>query len=124
MADIFVLDVLIDNSPVILVNYYAPNFEYEQLKVLDELGHIFNQLQISENTTFNWGGDFNLFFDVDLDTELGSPKLKINSLSKLLSMMSENDICDIYVYINEKENFEIGKKPNVFVFYSNMFLPL
>ena len=92
-----VLDVLIDNNPVILVNYYAPNVESEQLKVLDELGHIFNQLQISENTKFIWSGDFNLFFDVDLDAEGGSPKLNIKSLSKLLSMMSENDICDIYI---------------------------
>ena len=91
-----VLDVLIDNNPVILVNYYAPNVESEQLKVLDELGHIFNQLQISEHTKFIWGGDFNLFFDVDLDAEGGSPKLKIKSLSKLLSMMSENDFCNIY----------------------------
>ena len=43
-----------------------------------------------------WGGDFNLFFDVNLDVEGGSPKSKIKSLSKLLSMMSENDLCDIY----------------------------
>ena len=57
-----VLGVLIDNNSVILVNYYAPNVESEQHKVLDELGHIFNQLQISENTTFIWGEDFNLFF--------------------------------------------------------------
>ena len=37
-----VLDVLIDNNPVILVNYYVPKVESEQLKVLDELAHIFN----------------------------------------------------------------------------------
>ena len=92
-----VLDMLIDNNPVILVNYYAPNVESEQLKVLDELAHIFNQLQTSENTMFIWGGDFNLFFDVDLNAEGGSPKLKIKSLSKLLSMMSENDLCNIYI---------------------------
>ena len=55
-----VLDVLIDNNLVILVNYYAPNVESGQLKVLDELAHIFDQLQTSENTTFIWGGDFNL----------------------------------------------------------------
>ena len=91
-----VLDMLIDNNPVILVNYYAPNVEPEQLKVLDELAHIFNQLQTSENTTIIWGGDFNLFFDVHLDAEGGSPKLNFKSLSKLLSMVSENDLCDIY----------------------------
>ena len=101
-----VLDMLIDNSPVILVNYYAPNIESEQLKVLDELAHIFNQLQTSDNTMFIWGGDFNLFFDVDLDAEEGSPKLKIKSLSKLLSMMSENDLCDIYIYIYRIRNPE------------------
>ena len=94
-----VLDVLIDNNPVMLVNYYAPNVESEQLKVLDELAHTFNQLQTSENTTFIWGEDFNLFFDFDLDSEGGSPKLKIKSFSKFLSMMSENDLCDIYIYI-------------------------
>ena len=33
-----------------LVNYYAPNVESDQLKVFEELAHIFNQLQISENT--------------------------------------------------------------------------
>ena len=90
-----VLDVLIDNNPVIMANYYAPNIEFDQLEVLDELAHIFNQLQISENTMFIWGGDFNLIFDRDLDGDGGSPKLKVKSLSKLLSIMSENEICDI-----------------------------
>ena len=47
-----VLDVLFDNNPAILVNYFVPNVESDQLKVLDELAHIFNQLQITENTTF------------------------------------------------------------------------
>ena len=100
--------MLIDNNPVIMVNYYAPNIESEQLKVLDELGHIFNQLQISENTTLIWGGDFNLFFDVDLDAEGGSPKLKIKSLSKLLSMMSEMTSA---IYIGseaQKQNVSCG----------------
>ena len=40
-----VLDVLIDNNPVILVNYYASKVESDQLKVLDQLAHIFDQLQ-------------------------------------------------------------------------------
>ena len=39
-------DVLIDNNPVILVNHYAQNVESDQLNVLDELAHIFDQLQI------------------------------------------------------------------------------
>ena len=88
--------MLIDNNPVKLVNYYAPNVGSDQLKVLDELAHIFNQLQISENTTFIWCGISICFFYVNLDADGGSPKLKVKSLSKLLSMMSENDLCDVY----------------------------
>ena len=92
-----VLDTPVDNNPVIQVNYYAPNIESDQLKVLDGLAHICDQLQISENTTFISDGDFNLFFDVDLDADGGSPKLKVKPLSKLLSVMSENDLCYIYI---------------------------
>ena len=56
-----VLDVLMDDNPIILVNYCAPNIESDKFKVLNELTHIFDQLRISENTTFIWGEDFNLF---------------------------------------------------------------
>ena len=45
---------------------------------------------------FIWGGDFNIIFDTTFDADGGFPKLKINSPSKLLSMMSENDLCDIF----------------------------
>ena len=40
------------------------------------------------------GGDFNLIFDSDLDGS--NPRPKIQSLSKLISMMSENELCDIF----------------------------
>ena len=47
-----VLDVLIDNNPVILVNYYASKVESDQLKVLDQLAHIFDQLQTRLQVNF------------------------------------------------------------------------
>ena len=52
-----VLNLLLNNSPVVLINYYAPNQEAEQLKVLDRLTHILDQLDISQDTIFIWGGD-------------------------------------------------------------------
>ena len=90
------MNVLIDNNPIILVNHYAPNVESEQLKILNELNHIFSSFEIAENTVFIWGGDFNMIFDTTLDADGGFPNLKINSLSKLLSVMSENGLCDIF----------------------------
>ena len=37
-----------------------------------------------------------MILDIDLDADGGSPKLYIKSVSKLLSVMSEIDLCDIY----------------------------
>ena len=90
------LNLLLNNSPVVLINYYDPNQEAEQLKVLDRLTHILEQLNITEDTTFIWGGDFNMIFDIELDADGESAKLYIKSVSKLLSVMSEIDLCDIY----------------------------
>ena len=98
-----VLDTFADHNPVILVNYYAPDIETDQMKVLDEITHIFDKIEISENTTFIWGGDFNLVFDINLDADMGSPKLKVKSVSKLLSIMLENDLCDINRISNPQE---------------------
>ena len=86
------LNVLLDCVPFILVNYYALNYETDQLKLLEELSHIFDQLDTAENTTLIWGGDFNTYLDADG----GTPKLYVKSVSKLLSLMSENDLCNIY----------------------------
>ena len=91
-----VLTALLDSVPFILVNYYAPYYETDQLKLLEELGHIFHQLDKDENTTLIWKGDFNMIFDIYLDADGGTPKLYVKSVSKLLSLMSENDLCDIY----------------------------
>ena len=47
-----VLNLLIDGSPVILVNYYAPNYEADQVKLLNDLTHVFDELEITANTRF------------------------------------------------------------------------
>ena len=55
-----------------------------------------DKLGLKENTQFIWGGDFNVIFDEKLDTYGGNPKLEDKSITKIISMMSENDLCDIY----------------------------
>ena len=75
------------------------------------MNHIFNSFEIAENTVFIWGGDFNMIFDTTLDVDGGFSKLKINSLSKLLLMMSENDLCDIFRVRNpDTRRFSWGRK--------------
>ena len=45
-----VLNTLIEDSSVVLINYYAPNEEKDQLKILDDLNHILDNTDISEDT--------------------------------------------------------------------------
>ena len=70
-----VLNALTEDSPVVLMNYYTPNEEKDQLKVLEDLNHILDNINVSEDRLCI-GGDFNLNFDVRLDADGGSPKLK------------------------------------------------
>ena len=91
-----VLNFLTDGSPVILVNYYAPNYEADQVKPLNDLTRVLDQLEITANTSFFVGWWFQHNIDISLDADGGSPQLYIKSVAKLLLMMSENDLSDIF----------------------------
>ena len=60
------------------------------------MNEIINKLELDLDTAIVWGGDFNLIFDTNLDADDGKPQLKVNSLSKLLSITEENDLFDIF----------------------------
>ena len=102
---LLILKAKIQVNPVILVNYHAPNEERAQVRVLSEVNSILDKIVLEPNSAFIWGGgeDFNLYFDIALETDGGNPKLKIKSLSKLLPMMQENDLCDLYRIRNPDE---------------------
>ena len=86
----------VQDKPFLLVNYYAPNDEGGQVQTLSEINNIIDKIGIEINTSIIWGGDFNLYFDTFLDADGGNPKLKINSLSRLISMMEENKLSEFY----------------------------
>ena len=53
-------------------------------------------LKLEDNTTFLFGGDFNMYFDTKLNADGGNRKLKVNSLTQLEIILKENDLCDIF----------------------------
>ena len=57
-----ILQTKIQDSSIILINYYAPNVEGAENTVLSEINDIINNLVSEEDTTILWGGDFNSFF--------------------------------------------------------------
>ena len=83
----------IQSSPSILINYYA---EEQQVLILTEIRDILEKIDLEKDTQLIWGGDLNSFFDYKLDANGGNSKLKLQSIAKLVSMMSENDLCDIF----------------------------
>ena len=90
----------IQSSPFILINYCAPNEEGQQALILTEIRDILQKTELEKDTQLIWSGDFNCFFDCKLDADGGNPKLKVQSIAKLVSMMYENDLCDIFRVCN------------------------
>ena len=91
-----ILNVELQNSPFFPINYYAPNDEAQQLKVLTEISNYVDTLEVSQSTQFVWAGDFNAVFHTKLDADGGSHKLKFKSIAKTISIMTQNDLCDIF----------------------------
>ena len=63
---------------------------------MSEICDIIDKMELEQDMTIVWGRNFNLFFDSFLDADGGKPQLKMNSLTKLLSTMSERDLCDLF----------------------------
>ena len=91
-----ILHVRIQGLPVILVNYYAPNGEKEQVEVLTQIKEFLSKTEYGQNTAMIWGGDLNVIFDKSLDADGGNPTLKIQSLTKIHTLMAENELCDSF----------------------------
>ena len=51
-----ILYAYIQDKPFLLVNYYAPNDEGEQVQTLSEISSIIDKIGIEINTSIIWGG--------------------------------------------------------------------
>ena len=54
--------IQIQNSYLVFANYYAPNDENSQIKVLNEISNHLDTIISNQSTEFVWGGDFNVLF--------------------------------------------------------------
>ena len=74
---ILILNLTIDEENFILVNYYNPNTETQQLEKLQELNSMLSTLNISQSSNIIFGGDFNLFFNSKLEALGETPLSRI-----------------------------------------------
>ena len=91
-----ILHIEIQGSPYILLNYYGPNDESNQVKVLRQIFSKLQSINFDDNAQFILAGDWNMIFDKFLDAMGGTPSLKFNSLKQLQSLMVDYDLSDIW----------------------------
>ena len=89
-----ILHIEIQGTPYILINYYGPNGETDQVKVLKQLAIHLRNINADQNITCILGGDWNLIFDKSLDAMGGSRSLKYNSLKELQTIISDYNLVD------------------------------
>ena len=104
------LDTLIQDSPFLLANIYAPTKASEQCQFLDEIAfHIADKVCQSEHYIIT-GGDFNATFEPNLDCSGGRPSIK-NCIKNLNDIMLQNDLVDIWRVRNpDKKRFTWRQK--------------
>ena len=91
-----ILNMQIQSSPFIIINYDTPIKKNGQRPVLNEVNQTVDELDVEQNTEVIWGVDFNISFDLQLDTHGENPKLKAKAITQILSMISDHDLSDIY----------------------------
>ena len=73
---ILILDVDIDDGNFGLINFYNPDTEAEQLKTLSKLTEMLTKLHLTQNNNIICAGDFNLLFNIKLESYGGNPVFK------------------------------------------------
>ena len=99
---ILILNVTIDVKNFVLINLYNPNTENEQVEVLNTLLTMMKTIDINENTNILLAGDFNVFFNTNLECCGGNPSFKQKYVEKLIEIIQTFNLCDIWRIRNPK----------------------
>ena len=101
---------LIQDSPLVLLNIYAPNTSTEQCEFFEKIAEELKSSVALSDSSLVVGGDFNVIFDQDLDGSGGVKKTK-KSVKILEDICLEQDLIDIWRIRNPKEKrFSWGQK--------------
>ena len=71
-----ILEAMVQGTPVLFVNIYAPNKIHEQEALFKTSDRKLDDYDFDPNRKIIIGGDFNIFFDEDLDCLGGHQKIK------------------------------------------------
>ena len=87
---------------IVLINIYNANTESEQLETHSDLVSTIDKVKDIQSKNIVLGGDFNVTFDISLESLGGNPCLKMKSIAKLIQIKEKFDLCDIWRMRNPK----------------------
>ena len=93
---ILMLKSVIQNSKYLLINFYNANTEQQQVNTMKEASSMLDQIDLDSEYKLIWGGDFNFYFDLDLEADGGQPSIKLMPLAKFESIKQRHDLCDVW----------------------------
>ena len=99
---ILLFEATVDDTVFVLINIYNANTESEQLQTLLDLVSIIDKVKDIQSKNIVLGGDFNVIFDISLESLGGNPCLKKKSIAKLIQIKEKFDLCDIWRIRNPK----------------------
>ena len=90
-----ILKAVVQDTPVLLVNIYAPNKIHEQEAFFKKIESQLDRFDFDPKCKTIIGGNFNIFFDI-LDSLGGNPKIKQKSVDIVKDIMLANELTDVW----------------------------
>ena len=108
---VLILDTAINSSDYLRINFYNGNTEREQLTTIKNPNNLLKDFKDFHDKKVIFAGDFNLIFDKNLESAGGSPLLKKHSLSDIIKLNENFNLCDIWTVHNpHKKLFTFRQK--------------
>ena len=93
---VLITEAEIETETFILLNLYNSKLETEQLQTLSNVDLLLSNFSLDDAKTIVFAGDFNIFFNQEIETTSGNPVLKKKSTSKVLQITEKYDLIDIW----------------------------
>ena len=95
-------EAAIDDTVFALINIYNADTESKQLETLSDLVSVTDKVKDIQSKNIVLGGDFNVIFDISLESLGGNPCLKKKSITKSIQIKEKSDLCNIWEIRNPK----------------------
>ena len=115
------LEVLVQESPFVLLNLYAPTKLGDQSVFFHEILSVLQTANFNSECRITMGGDFNVHLDAVLDNSGGKSEIK-PTVKNIKDIMLANNLIDVWRLRNPQTKLFTWRQKNSFNSMSNRLL--